>query len=133
MEDHFPPDAPDVDWLPEIGRRGWKVLSKDSQMRHNNIELVALLKANTHSFILTSASQSGSDMAAAFVKALPQMKRIINKFPAPLVSTVSRSGNVSVYLTHDQLIAQIGENQTAEEKLADFDEATRRKERRRKG
>jgi len=28
-DDHFPQTTPDVEWLAEVGRRGWVVLSKD--------------------------------------------------------------------------------------------------------
>lgn len=27
--DHFPEDAADVEWLPEVAARGWVILSKD--------------------------------------------------------------------------------------------------------
>lgn len=109
-EDHFEPDTPDTVWVPDVGARGWIILSKDSSMRHNHIELVALLRSNTHSFILTSASQTGKEMASALVFAIPQMKRIIAKFNPPCVSAITPSGSVNVYLPHNQLISQIADN-----------------------
>jgi PIN like domain len=33
-DDHFPQDAPDELWLPEVGRRGWAVLTKDDRIRY---------------------------------------------------------------------------------------------------
>lgn len=30
---HFPQDAKDTEWLPEVGRRGWVVLTKDARSR----------------------------------------------------------------------------------------------------
>lgn len=41
-DDHFPQTTPDVDWLAEVGRRGWVVLSKDERIRRNRIEREAL-------------------------------------------------------------------------------------------
>ncbi|MEZ5614602.1 MAG: hypothetical protein R3E35_05245 [Rhodocyclaceae bacterium] len=32
-DNHFPQTTPDVDWLAEVGRRGWVVLSKDDRIR----------------------------------------------------------------------------------------------------
>lgn len=61
--DHFAPDAPDVEWLTEAGRRGWVVLTKDDAIRRNPLERRALLAANVRAFILTSQSMSGPDMA----------------------------------------------------------------------
>jgi hypothetical protein len=30
--DHFAPNSPDVEWLPEVSRRGWIVLTKDANL-----------------------------------------------------------------------------------------------------
>lgn len=37
-EDHFPPDAADVDWLPQVGERGWVVLTKDANIARRTLE-----------------------------------------------------------------------------------------------
>jgi hypothetical protein len=107
MEDHFDKDADDTIWVPEVGRRGWVILTKDRALRHNSLEQIALLKSNTHSFILTSADQTAAQMANAFVTALNDMKKMIGKFPPPFVATVTPSGSVRVFFTHDQLLAAI--------------------------
>lgn len=117
MDDHFDRDTPDHIWVPEVGRRGWTILTKDKSLRHNYIELVALLKSGTHSFILTAGSQSGQEMASAFVTALPDIKQLIARFEPPLVATISAAGNVYVCYTRDQLIAQIASGQIANEML----------------
>jgi hypothetical protein len=114
-EDHFAPDTADTVWVPDVGARGWIILSKDSSMRHNHIELVALLRSNTHSFILTAASQTGKEMASALVFAIPQMQRIVDKFSPPCVSAVTPSGSVNVYLPHNKLLSQIADNLDAQE------------------
>lgn len=104
--DHFPQDAKDEDWVPVVGKRGWIILSADHQIKHNLIELVALLKSNTHSFLLPRGDLTGPEMAHAFVIAMPQMKGIIASVPPPLVATVSPSGNVRVTHTHEGLMEQ---------------------------
>src|SRR5690349_20550172 len=70
LEDHFPADIPVAIWIPEIGKRGWLIFTKDSQIRHNNLEIVALLKANTHVFILTTGSQTGLQSAETILAAV---------------------------------------------------------------
>src|SRR5688500_2008401 len=72
--DHFDQDAADAEWLAEVGSRGWIVLSKDKNLKHNHIEIVALLKSGTYSFILTSGNYTGLEMARAFVAAMPDIK-----------------------------------------------------------
>lgn len=103
MADHFPQDTADAVWLEEVGKRGWIVLSKDKNLTHNHIEIVALLKSNTHSFVLTSGSITGAEMANAFVMALPQILGIAETSPPPLVATVSRGGSVRVTHTYSEL------------------------------
>ncbi len=107
MEDHFEKDTEDTVWVPEVGKRRWIILTKDKALRNNSLELVALLKSDTHSFILTSADQTGPQMAQAFVTALPQIDALVGKFQPPFVGTVSPAGAVNVFFTHDQLIAAI--------------------------
>jgi len=116
MEDHFANDVDDTVWVPEVGKRGWIILSKDKALRHNSLEQIALLKSNTHSFILTSADQAGPQMANAFVTALPDMMRLIQKFPPPFVGTVTPTGRVNVFVTHAQLLAAIADRKTPKSK-----------------
>ena len=108
--DHFEQDTPDQIWLEEVGKKQWIVLSKDKNLTHNHIEIVALLRSNTHSFLLTSGSFTGPEMANAFVTAIPQMIGIVLKIPAPVVCTVSKGGNVRVRETYEALAQRIEES-----------------------
>ena len=102
--DHFSQDCPDHEWLKAVGDKQWIVLSKDKNLQHNLIEIIALLRSNTHSFLLTSGNFTGPEMANAFVKALPHMNRMVAKFPPPFVGIVSKSGEVRVGYTADDLM-----------------------------
>lgn len=94
-DDHFAPDAKDEDWLSEVGRRGWVVLTKDDRIRYRVTERTALTSAKVRAFVLTSSQLQGAEMAAAFVNALPRIKRLITNHAPPFIGRVSRSGNVS--------------------------------------
>src|SRR5690348_7425758 len=63
--DHYDQETEDAIWVPEVGAKGWIILSADKGLKHNLIEIVALLKSNTHSFLFTSADFSGPEMAKA--------------------------------------------------------------------
>jgi hypothetical protein len=102
--DHFPQDSPDPIWLPEVGRKGWIVLTKDRSIKSNQIEIASLMQANTICFNLVSASLTGSEMASAFVSALHDMKQLIARKSRPLVANISKNGRVSIILQHDDLI-----------------------------
>jgi hypothetical protein len=36
--DHFPGDKPDAEWIPEVGGRGWVLITKDQEIRRNPLE-----------------------------------------------------------------------------------------------
>jgi hypothetical protein len=95
-DQHFAPDAKDTEWLPEVGRRGWAVLTKDHHIRTRQSELVALLKAGVAAFVLTAGDLSGPEMAAAFVRALPKIKRMLVGEPRPFIARVSPAGVVTL-------------------------------------
>jgi hypothetical protein len=51
-DDHFERDTPDVEWLAEIGRRGWVAITKDKNIRRNELERRALIDANVACFMV---------------------------------------------------------------------------------
>lgn len=93
-DEHFPQAAKDTEWLPEVGRRGWVVLTKDHHIRTRQNELVALLSAGVAAFVLTSGDLTGPEMAQAFVHALPRIRRMLVGQPRPFIARVSASGDV---------------------------------------
>lgn len=94
--DHFPPDTPDAEWLAEVGRRGWLVITKDKHIRYRTAERQALLEAGVRAFVLTATGLSGEENAAALVRALPRMVRFAAGHHAPFIASVSRSGAVAM-------------------------------------
>ena len=95
-DDHFAPDAKDEDWLGEVAKRGWIVLTKDDRIRYRITERTAIESAKGRAFVLASTQLQGSEMAAAFVKALPRIKRLVAGRAPPFIARVSRAGNVSL-------------------------------------
>lgn len=95
-DDHFPPDAKDEDWLTKVGQRGWIVLTKDHRIRYRQVERLALMRAGVAAFILTSGDLQGEEMAQIFVKALPQIKRFLQKHRKPFIAKITKDGSVSL-------------------------------------
>src|SRR6266511_4327650 len=54
-DDHFAQDATDADWLPEVGAKGWVVLTKDKRIRFRALEREALMAAKVGVFVLASS------------------------------------------------------------------------------
>ena len=46
LQDEFPPNTLDTIWIPEIGRRGWIIVTLDRRITKRPAERLALEKAN---------------------------------------------------------------------------------------
>ena len=104
---HFAPEMSDSEWLVEVGKRQWAVLTEDRHIRDNQVEIEALIASQVACFTLTSANMSGQQMAAAFLAAVPQMKQLLQRFERPFVATVTRTGHVSLIYTRFRLLRKL--------------------------
>ncbi|MGK7927370.1 MAG: hypothetical protein AB4290_19370 [Spirulina sp.] len=107
-DDHFPQNALDIEWIPEIGKRGWIILTKDARIARNTIERQAVAYAGIRMFTLASKKLSGEETAIAFQSALPSMLKFITKNTAPFIAKVYKSGKVLAWKTASELLAEIG-------------------------
>ena len=103
----FYSDASDDVWLPIVGQRGWKILTKDKQITSRQIEVAALLKSGTHCFVLTSRNTTAKENATAILTALPQILGCIRTHQPPFVAQVTGAGAVTILATHAALIKRI--------------------------
>jgi len=97
-DDRFPPDAPDEDWLHEVGQRGWIVLTKDKRIRYRENERRALQRAGVAAFVFVGKDLTGEEIAKALVVALPRMIRTANQTRRPFIATVTPRGTVRLLL-----------------------------------
>jgi hypothetical protein len=94
--DRFAPGTPDTEWLPEIARAGWCLLTSDVRIRYNQLERKAVQDHKIRMFCFSRNNLSGLDMAYALEKALPQMRYLSQEEPAPFIAAITRAGEVSV-------------------------------------
>jgi PIN domain-containing protein len=94
-KDNFALDAHDVDWLPQIGRRGWILVAKDWRMLQRPIERQAILASNVRAFIFRERSLKGQIMAEIIKVAAPHMIRAIDRFQAPFVFSLETNGHIT--------------------------------------
>lgn len=104
---HFDKGAQDVDWLPEVGKRGWVVLTKDANIGKHTLERIAVARAQIKMFALASQSLSGSDMAAIFLKAIVSMQEFVREHPAPFIAKIYRDGKVSMWKDNQMLVEEL--------------------------
>lgn len=102
-DDLFDEATPDVDWLAEVGRRRWVVLTYDEHILTRPAEAIALVRANVHAFILRGKNMNGRQMGDAFVVAYDDMCRLVASHQPPLLARVSRAGKVERIEGYKQL------------------------------
>ena len=90
--DHFDQAAPDVEWIPEVGRKGWVLITTDENIRRNPLERAAYEDAKVRGFVVTGKDMSGPNLGDLLVHCLPGMVRRAAGRPGPLMFTISRSG-----------------------------------------
>lgn len=52
LHDRFSPDTPDPEWLPEVGRKGWVLVTADGRINRNPAERQLLREAGMTTFFL---------------------------------------------------------------------------------
>ncbi|HEY3820721.1 MAG TPA: hypothetical protein VGL81_26325 [Polyangiaceae bacterium] len=97
-DDHFVQNTPDAEWLVEIAGRGWVILTKDKDIRRNELERSAIVQAKAACFMLGRGDVSAPTMGRTFVTALPRIRRVLRRFEAPLAASVNLAGQLRVLL-----------------------------------
>lgn len=96
--DHFAQNAPDTDWIPEVGRRDWVLITKDQEIRRNPLERGAYEVARVRGFVVTGKDMGGVDLAQLLVRCLPGMTRRAAGRLGPFLFTISRGGTFTKLL-----------------------------------
>lgn len=94
VKDEFGEGAKDIDWLPEAGKRGWVVLTKDHRIRRRPIERAAFVAACVRGFFLAARGLSGPEVAKLFADQLPHMNRLVADYEPPFIAILRRDGLV---------------------------------------
>lgn len=97
-DDEFAQDTEDVVWLQEVSRRGWVILTKDANVRRNELERTAILESRATVFTLGRGDLRAERMAQVFSLSLPLVRRALRRFGPALVATVTTSGALRVHV-----------------------------------
>ena len=91
-DDHFPQDTFDQEWIPEVTRRGWVILTKDARISRRALELAAVRETGARVFVLTRQRMTGDEMAELFVRWKTRIVNIARSQPPPFWAAVTPSG-----------------------------------------
>lgn len=72
------------------------VITKDTRIRYREPERRALIAAGVRAFVITTADLNGLEMADMVVKALPAIRRLCAKEPAPFIARIGKAGRVNI-------------------------------------
>ena len=96
-DDHFPPDAPDEDWIALVGAKGWVAITKDRNVRYRAAELEAIRRHSARVIVIRMKNATGPDIAALLVKGRRRIARFAASTPPPFVAGIHGSGTVKPY------------------------------------
>ena len=99
--DHFAAGTEDVDWLPEVGRRGWCLLTTDARIRSNYLERESVRDNGVRMFYFPKNNLSGKEMGAAILKALPAITALFLSQTPPFIASISKNGDVTLRNTFE--------------------------------
>jgi predicted nuclease of predicted toxin-antitoxin system len=106
-EDHFAPDALDVEWLPQVGEREWVVLTKDANISRRTLEKMAVARAEIRLFILASQNLASLEMINILVQAIEPMKNLVYNHPAPFIAKIYRNHHVEIWRSREELVSEL--------------------------
>ncbi|RYG59180.1 hypothetical protein EON80_26020 [bacterium] len=95
-KDYFRDDTPDVVWLPDVGKRGWNVLTRDKAIQSNPLEKRAVQNAKVGYFVLSSRDVTGFEVAEIIVRALTAIEKIAVNQEKPFIARIVKDGSVKV-------------------------------------
>ena len=94
--DHWPAGTADEVWIPEVGRQGWILLTRDQSIRYNELELRQIKLSNVREFVILGGNLNRDELAHLLRSTLPAMKRMCAKHNAPFIVSVTKSGHLEL-------------------------------------
>jgi hypothetical protein len=85
--DHFPDDAKDEDWIVEVGKRGWAVVTHDKRIRYKQNELAAVKAAGIAMFVLIGKAPHAA-LAQNFINTIDRVEAFVLKQRRPFIAKI---------------------------------------------
>jgi len=97
--DHFPPDAADETWMPEVATRGWVVVTRDFAVKRRPTERAAWMASKATIVMVRGEKLSGADMTKMLLAAHAdgRLDNYITKRIAPMVIYLTAPGQLTVH------------------------------------
>ena len=87
--DHFLHDAPDVQWLEEVARRGWIALTHNKRIRYTPNEKEAVMQFGVRLLVIVGDAPH-PELAKSFVATAQAIEQFLSGRPGPFIAKVKR-------------------------------------------
>jgi hypothetical protein len=84
----------DDQWLPEVGRRGWRVLTQDPKFLSNESEKQALIDYGVGCFVLVVDQLSRWEKMRLIAKVWDQIEEVTRGEEPPYIYRITKSGEM---------------------------------------
>ena len=88
-DSHFPPDAPDEEWLRVAGERSWIAITHDKRIRHKPNELAAVIRHRVALLVVVGHAPFPV-LARSFIASRARIESFISRNAAPYIAKVYR-------------------------------------------
>lgn len=95
LTQRFQANTPDEEWLQEVGKQGWILLTRDERIRRRPNELQAFRDHGVIGFVLTAGNASAADTAALITRLYPKLIRKAKAAKPPAMFCITQSGTIS--------------------------------------
>jgi hypothetical protein len=85
--DYFADDAKDEDWIAEVGKRRWVVVTHDKRIRYKPNELAAVRGAGVAMFVV-SGKVPHSVLAQNFINTIDRIEAFLLKHKRPFIAKI---------------------------------------------
>jgi len=98
LQDEFPADTPDVQWIPRVGENGWVLVTGDRGISRKPAERLALERANIIAVFMAKGfvHKPIFDLVSSFIKWWPEIERNVNHVKAGTSLHVTINGRVEL-------------------------------------
>ena len=93
--DHFTQDAPDAEWIPEVAKRGWVIVSANTDMTRRSLEVDAIMRSGARVLLLVGGHQPVRVLAQNFINTRTRIERYLQRREGALIVKVSRPSGES--------------------------------------
>lgn len=92
LQNHFPEDCSDIEWLKFIGENQYFLITRDDAIRRNPAELSALKNYNVGAFFLGGKSRKRWELIQQLVRNWPRIKDYAAATKRPFAFRIPPSG-----------------------------------------